>query len=145
MPHLYLTCLSAGLSRRLLRLLSDCGPAPSIVEDKQVSDCGPAPSGVEDRQVSERLWVLFLSALEHFLSDLRKAYDLIGRFPLTQRNDRRSLVNTGQLMLLLPVCRSCVTHLMLLLPVCRSCVTHLMLLLPVCRSCDSPDASTSCL
>ncbi|KAK1901594.1 Regulator of G-protein signaling 9-binding protein [Dissostichus eleginoides] len=69
-----------GLSRRLLRLLSDCGPAPSIVED---------------RQVSERLWVLFLSALEHFLSDLRKAYDLIGRFPLTQRNDRRSLVNTG--------------------------------------------------
>ncbi|KAK5934726.1 hypothetical protein CgunFtcFv8_015095 [Champsocephalus gunnari] len=69
-----------GLSRRLLRLLSDCGPAPS---------------GVEDRQVSERLWVLFLSALEHFLSDLRQAHDLIGRFPLRQRNDRRSLVNTG--------------------------------------------------
>ncbi|KAK5913240.1 hypothetical protein CesoFtcFv8_003040 [Champsocephalus esox] len=84
-----------GLSRRLLRLLSDCGPAPSGVEDRQVSDCGPAPSGVEDRQVSERLWVLFLSALEHFLSDLRQAHDLIGRFPLRQRNDRRSLVNTG--------------------------------------------------
>ncbi|XP_078105656.1 regulator of G-protein signaling 9-binding protein isoform X2 [Sander vitreus] len=52
-------------------------------------------SGVEDRQVSERLWVLFLSALEHFLFDLRKACDLIGRFPLRQRYDRRSLVNTG--------------------------------------------------
>ncbi|KAK5873196.1 hypothetical protein PBY51_013829 [Eleginops maclovinus] len=69
-----------GLSRRLLRLLSDCGPAPS---------------GLEDRQVSERLWVLFLSALETFLSDLRKACDLIGRFPLRQRYDRRALVNTG--------------------------------------------------
>ncbi|KAE8298976.1 Ubiquitin-conjugating enzyme E2 C [Larimichthys crocea] len=32
---------------------------------------------------------------ENFLSDLRKASDLIGRFPLTQRYDRRSLVNTG--------------------------------------------------
>ncbi|KAK5873197.1 hypothetical protein PBY51_013829 [Eleginops maclovinus] len=84
-----------GLSRRLLRLLSDCGPAPSGLEDRQVLDCGPAPSGVEDRQVSERLWVLFLSALETFLSDLRKACDLIGRFPLRQRYDRRALVNTG--------------------------------------------------
>lgn len=74
---------SAGLSQRLVRLLSD-------------SDS--APSGVEDRQVSERLWVLFLSALENFLSDLRKACDLIGQFPLMQRYDRRSLVNTGQLM-----------------------------------------------
>ncbi len=55
---------------------------------------------MEDRQVSERLWVLFLSALENFLSDLRKACDLIGQFPLAQRYDRRSLVNTGQLMAL---------------------------------------------
>lgn len=75
--------LSAGLSRRLVRLLSDCDSAPS---------------GVEDRQASERLWVLFLSALESFLSDLRKACILIGQFPLTQRYDRRSLVNSGQLM-----------------------------------------------
>ncbi|KAM9361971.1 regulator of G-protein signaling 9-binding protein isoform 1-T1 [Symphorus nematophorus] len=74
------THLSAGLSQRLVRLLSDCDSAPS---------------GVEDRQTSERLWVLFLSAIENFLSDLRKAYDLIGQFPLTQRYDRRSLVNTG--------------------------------------------------
>lgn len=75
--------LSEGLSQRLVRLLSD-------------SDS--ALAGVEDRQVSERLWVLFLSALENFLSDLRKACDLIGQFPLMQRYDRRSLVNTGQLM-----------------------------------------------
>ncbi|XP_051804239.1 regulator of G-protein signaling 9-binding protein [Acanthochromis polyacanthus] len=73
-----LTCLSAGLSRRLLCLLSDS-----------------AHSGVEDRQVSERLWVLFLSALENFLCDLRRASDLIGQFPLTRRCDRRSLVNAG--------------------------------------------------
>ncbi|XP_070759406.1 regulator of G-protein signaling 9-binding protein [Enoplosus armatus] len=72
--------ICSGLSRRLVRLLSDCDSAPS---------------GVEDRQVSERLWVLFLSVLENFLSDLHKACDLIGRFPLTQRYDRRSLVNTG--------------------------------------------------
>ncbi|XP_045932307.1 regulator of G-protein signaling 9-binding protein isoform X2 [Micropterus dolomieu] len=72
--------ICCGLSRRLVDLLSDCDSAPS---------------GVEDRQVSERLWVLFLSALENFLSDLRKACDLIGRFPLTQRYDRRLLVNTG--------------------------------------------------
>uniref|UniRef100_A0AAQ5ZGF3 Regulator of G protein signaling 9 binding protein n=1 Tax=Amphiprion ocellaris TaxID=80972 RepID=A0AAQ5ZGF3_AMPOC len=76
--------ICSGLSRRLLRLLSE-------------SDS--APSGVEDRQVSERLWVLFLSALDNFLSDLRKASDLIGQFPLTQRCDRRSLVNAGQLLL----------------------------------------------
>ncbi|XP_076740518.1 regulator of G-protein signaling 9-binding protein isoform X2 [Maylandia zebra] len=52
-------------------------------------------SGVQDRQVLERLWVLFLSALEHFLYDLRKACDLIGQFPLTEHSNRRSLVNTG--------------------------------------------------
>lgn len=90
--HLSMTCcLSAGLSRRLLSLLSDCNPAHS---------------GVEDRQVSERLWVLFLSAVEYFLSDLRKAKDLIGRFPLTQRSNRRSLVNTGVLLAPPPVCGS---------------------------------------
>lgn len=44
----------------------------------------------------ERLCVLFLTALENFLSDLRKAAQLIGQFPLSQRNDRRSLVNTGE-------------------------------------------------
>lgn len=60
--------------------------------------CDSAPSGVGDRQVLERLWVLFLSSLENFLSDLRKTCCLIGEFPLTQQNDRRSLVNTGQLM-----------------------------------------------
>ncbi|XP_039652633.1 regulator of G-protein signaling 9-binding protein [Perca fluviatilis] len=72
--------ICSGLSKRLVRLLSHCDSALP---------------GVEDRQVSERLWVLFLSALENFLFDLRKACDLIGRFPLRQRYDRRSLVNTG--------------------------------------------------
>ncbi|XP_068172402.1 regulator of G-protein signaling 9-binding protein isoform X2 [Antennarius striatus] len=67
-----------GLSQRLVHLLSDCDPL-----------------GEEDRQVLERLWVLFLSALENFLSDLQKACDLIGRFPLNHNYDRRSLVNTG--------------------------------------------------
>ncbi|XP_053290392.1 regulator of G-protein signaling 9-binding protein [Pleuronectes platessa] len=70
--------ICSGLSRRLMRLLSGSDSPPS-----------------EDRQVSERLWVLLLSALENFLSDLCKASDLIGQFPLTQRNDRRLLVNTG--------------------------------------------------
>ncbi|XP_038149108.1 regulator of G-protein signaling 9-binding protein [Cyprinodon tularosa] len=72
--------ICSGLSRRLLRLLSACDSAPVATED---------------RQASERLWVLFLSAVENFLSDLRKAKDLIGHFPLTQRSNRRSLVNTG--------------------------------------------------
>ncbi|XP_074528277.1 regulator of G-protein signaling 9-binding protein [Halichoeres trimaculatus] len=72
--------ICSGLSRRLVRLLADCDSTSS---------------GVEERQVSERLWVLFLSAVENFLSDLRKAHDLIEQFPLTQRYDRRSLVNTG--------------------------------------------------
>ncbi|XP_070815103.1 regulator of G-protein signaling 9-binding protein [Chaetodon trifascialis] len=72
--------ICSGLSQRLVRLLSDSDSVPTVVED---------------RQVSERLWVLFLSALENFLSDLRKACDLLGHFPLTQRYDRRSLVNTG--------------------------------------------------
>ncbi|XP_013883129.1 regulator of G-protein signaling 9-binding protein [Austrofundulus limnaeus] len=72
--------ICAGMSSRLLSLLSDSNTTHS---------------GVEGRQVSERLWVFFLSALENFLSDLRKAKDLIGQFPLTQRSNRRSLVNTG--------------------------------------------------
>ncbi|XP_054641386.1 regulator of G-protein signaling 9-binding protein isoform X1 [Dunckerocampus dactyliophorus] len=72
--------MCGGLFRRLMRLLPDCDSAPS---------------GAEDKLALERLWVHFLSALEHFLSDLRKASHLIGHFPLTQRNDRRSLVNTG--------------------------------------------------
>lgn len=75
--------LSAGSSKRLMHLLSECDSAPS---------------GAEDRQVLERLWVLFLSALENFLFDLRKAGYLIERFPLNQHYDRRSLVNTGQLI-----------------------------------------------
>ncbi|KAM6927878.1 regulator of G-protein signaling 9-binding protein [Xenentodon cancila] len=72
--------ICTGLSRRLLRLLSECDSAPS---------------GAADRQVSERLWVVFLSAVENFLSDLRKASNLVGQFPLTQRSNRRLLVNTG--------------------------------------------------
>nr|XP_020467840.1 regulator of G-protein signaling 9-binding protein-like isoform X2 [Monopterus albus] len=51
-------------------------------------------SGVGNRQVLERLWVLFLSVTENFLSDLRKTSDLIGQFPLTQHG-RPSLVKTG--------------------------------------------------
>lgn len=84
--HCSISLMSSGLSCRLLRLLSN-------------SDF--APSGVQDRQVLERLWVLFLSALEHFLYDMRKACDLIGQFPLTEHSNRRSLVNTGQLTLVL--------------------------------------------
>ncbi|XP_061788315.1 regulator of G-protein signaling 9-binding protein [Nerophis lumbriciformis] len=72
--------MCSGLSRRLTALLSD--------DDS-------ARPGPEDKQALERLWVHFLSALENFLSDLRKASFLIGHFPLTQRNDRRSLVKTG--------------------------------------------------
>ncbi|XP_029359099.1 regulator of G-protein signaling 9-binding protein [Echeneis naucrates] len=72
--------ICSGLSRRLVRLLAD--------GDSSVS-------GVEDRRLSERLWVVFLSALENFLFDLHKARDLIEQFPLTQRSDRRSLVSTG--------------------------------------------------
>ncbi|XP_075869448.1 regulator of G-protein signaling 9-binding protein isoform X3 [Nelusetta ayraudi] len=72
--------LSKGLSQRLVHLLTACDSAPS---------------GVADRQVLERLWVHFLSSLESFLSDLRKTRYLIGRFPLSQQSDRRSLVNSG--------------------------------------------------
>ncbi|XP_047204662.1 regulator of G-protein signaling 9-binding protein [Girardinichthys multiradiatus] len=72
--------ICSGLSHRLLRLLSACDSAPIAVED---------------RQASERLWVLFLSVVENFLCELQKAKDLIGQFPLTQRSNRCSLVNTG--------------------------------------------------
>lgn len=75
--------LCAGLSERLVHLLSECDSASS---------------SLEDRQKLERLWVLFLSALESFLSDLQTAYSLIGRFPLIQPKDRCSLLNTGQQM-----------------------------------------------
>ena len=70
-----------GLSRRLVGLLAEGDPS------------SPSPG---ERESAERIWVLFLSALEHFLLDLQKASSLIGRFPLTQRCDRRALVNTGQ-------------------------------------------------
>lgn len=79
-----LTPLCAGLAERLVHLLAEGDSASS---------------SVEDRQRLERLWVLFLSALESFLSDLQTACSLIGRFPLTQPSDRRSLLSTGQQML----------------------------------------------
>ncbi|XP_037346963.2 regulator of G-protein signaling 9-binding protein isoform X2 [Pungitius pungitius] len=72
--------ICSGLSRRLMHLLSDCDSDPSLADD---------------RRASERLWVLFLSAIENFLFDLHKARNLIGRFPLTQRSSRRLLVNAG--------------------------------------------------
>lgn len=77
-PH-----LCAGLSQRLVQLLSESESASS---------------GLEDRRKLERLWVLFLSAVESFLSDLRTAYSLIADFPLIQPKDRSSLLNTGQQM-----------------------------------------------
>ncbi|XP_057701580.1 regulator of G-protein signaling 9-binding protein [Corythoichthys intestinalis] len=64
-----------GLSRRLPRLLGKAAQ--------------------EERPAVERLWVHFLSALENFLSDLRKADELAGRFPLERLKDRRALINTG--------------------------------------------------
>ncbi|XP_053723888.1 regulator of G-protein signaling 9-binding protein, partial [Synchiropus splendidus] len=70
--------LCGGVSGRLLHVMSEC-------------DSGPH----EDRQLWERLWVHFLSALENLLLSLRKTGDLIGHFPLSQRSDRRSLVQTG--------------------------------------------------
>ncbi|XP_068172401.1 regulator of G-protein signaling 9-binding protein isoform X1 [Antennarius striatus] len=96
-----------GLSQRLVHLLSDCDPL-----------------GEEDRQVLERLWVLFLSALENFLSDLQKACDLIGRFPLNHNYDRRSLVNTGQCPLVhfLSAGRFVGLHLSRFLSVCPGCI-----------------------
>ncbi|XP_008400691.1 regulator of G-protein signaling 9-binding protein isoform X2 [Poecilia reticulata] len=86
--------ICSGLSRRLLRLLSACDSAPVACDSAPVA-CDSAPVAVDDRHAAERLWVLFLSAVENFLSDLRRAKDLIGQFPLTQRSSRRSLVNTG--------------------------------------------------
>lgn len=80
-PVQSVTQVSAGLSQRLVHLLSECDSASSASED---------------RRALERLWVLFLTALESLLSDLRTASALIGQFPLTLPRDRRSLVNTGQ-------------------------------------------------
>ncbi|CAL8336828.1 unnamed protein product [Merluccius merluccius] len=72
--------ICSGLSRRLVALLAECDPST------------PSPG---ERENAERVWVLFLSALENFLLDLHKASYLIGRFPLTQLCDRHSLVNAG--------------------------------------------------
>lgn len=66
-----------GLHRRLLTLLTE------------------TEQGLEDKEQVERLWVLFLSGLEAFQRDLRKACTLQELFPLTQRRDRFSLVKTG--------------------------------------------------
>ncbi|KAJ8401337.1 hypothetical protein AAFF_G00385680 [Aldrovandia affinis] len=49
----------------------------------------------EEREELERLWVLFISGLEIFQQDLRKAAALQHLFPLNQRRDRRGLLNTG--------------------------------------------------
>ncbi|XP_077433740.1 regulator of G-protein signaling 9-binding protein isoform X1 [Vanacampus margaritifer] len=77
------TNIADGLSRHLTRLLSDRDSCPA------------GPAGSAERRALERVWVHFLSGVENFLRDLRKAGDLIGRFPLGQQKDRRSLVNTG--------------------------------------------------
>ncbi|KAI7808110.1 putative regulator of G-protein signaling 9-binding protein, partial [Triplophysa rosa] len=69
--------ICTGLHRRLLALL---------IELEQ---------GQEDKEQVERLWVNFLSSLEHFQQDLRKVRILREFFPLTQRKDRQALVNTG--------------------------------------------------
>ncbi|XP_036386241.1 regulator of G-protein signaling 9-binding protein [Megalops cyprinoides] len=49
----------------------------------------------DEREEAERLWVLFMSVLEIFQEDLRKVVALQGFFPLSQRRDRRALVNAG--------------------------------------------------
>ncbi|KAG7270857.1 hypothetical protein CRUP_032246 [Coryphaenoides rupestris] len=60
-----------------------------------LAECDPSSPSPGERENAERLWVLFLSALENFLLDLRKASHLIGKFPLTPLYGRHSLVNTG--------------------------------------------------
>ncbi|XP_033845138.1 regulator of G-protein signaling 9-binding protein-like [Periophthalmus magnuspinnatus] len=94
--------ISQGLARRLIRLLSASDSAPlhdPVTSNDPTRSSDPAPSSEpapsSDGQVSERLWVNFLSAMECFLSDLRKVSDLIDQFPLTQRSDRCSLINSG--------------------------------------------------
>ncbi|XP_056157921.1 regulator of G-protein signaling 9-binding protein [Lampris incognitus] len=72
--------ICSGLARRLLCLLSECDSPLSCPEE---------------RKHAERLWVLSMSALENFLLALQRANDLTEQFPLTQRYNRRSLVNTG--------------------------------------------------
>ncbi|XP_066519031.1 regulator of G-protein signaling 9-binding protein [Hoplias malabaricus] len=66
-----------GLHQRLLALL---------VETEQ---------GQEDREQVERMWVLLLCTLENFQQDLRRVSNIQEIFPLSQRKDRRALVNTG--------------------------------------------------
>uniref|UniRef100_A0A3B1J1Y8 Zgc:109913 n=1 Tax=Astyanax mexicanus TaxID=7994 RepID=A0A3B1J1Y8_ASTMX len=69
--------ICTGMHRRLLGLLA---------ETEQVQ---------EDREQVERMWVLFLCALENFQQNLRKVSVLQESFPLGQRRDRRALVNSG--------------------------------------------------
>ena len=66
-----------GLHRRLVSLMTE-------MERSQ-----------EDREQVNRLWVIFISGLENIQQDLHKASDLINLFPLSQKKDRRALVNTG--------------------------------------------------
>ncbi|CAL1612933.1 unnamed protein product [Knipowitschia caucasica] len=107
--------ISQGLARRLIRLMSSSDSAsfkdnvkfrdatssvsdPAPLSSDPCAAPNPAPSvdgHLNERAASERLLVNFLSAMECFLFDLRKASDLIGQFPLTKRSDRRALVNTG--------------------------------------------------
>ncbi|XP_046893161.1 regulator of G-protein signaling 9-binding protein [Hypomesus transpacificus] len=69
--------ICAGLHRRLVSLMTE-------MERSQ-----------EDREQVNRLWVIFISGLENIQQDLHKASDLINLFPLSQKKDRRALVNTG--------------------------------------------------
>lgn len=69
--------ICTGLHRRLVALMAE------------------VDRGHEDGEQVQRLWVLFLSGLETLLQNLHKANDLINLFPLSQRQDRRKLVNTG--------------------------------------------------
>ncbi|KAG9353374.1 hypothetical protein JZ751_017953 [Albula glossodonta] len=69
--------ISKGVQKRLTTLLTE------------------GELGQEEREEVERVWVLFISGLEMFQQDLRKAAALQDLFPLTQRRDRRALLNTG--------------------------------------------------
>ncbi|KAJ8358608.1 hypothetical protein SKAU_G00151330 [Synaphobranchus kaupii] len=69
--------VSKGLHRKLVALLTEGELAQA------------------EREEVERLWVLFISGLEMFQQDLRKATALQDLFPLTQKRDRRALLNTG--------------------------------------------------
>ncbi|XP_064160580.1 regulator of G-protein signaling 9-binding protein [Anguilla rostrata] len=69
--------ISKGLQRKLMALLTE----------------GELAQG--EREEVERLWVLFISGLEMFQQDLGKAVALQDLFPLSQRHDRRALLNAG--------------------------------------------------